>query len=273
MNLHTVRLPTYTELSPDERGRRTQELLTRAAGLTGPARDACLDEVVTLNLRVARAVAGRYAGRDVPLEDLEQAAFEGLVKAVRRFDVAQERDLLSYAVPTIRGEVLRYFRDRSWAIRPPRRLQDLQWEINRAVEHLGFDLGRPPTADELSAHLGIDRREYDEAVACFGCMNPPSFDQPIAGHEELTIADTLADTPDGESTEQEAAETRTMLAPALHRLSERDRNVVYLRFFEDRNQREIGEQYGVAQVQVSRWLGRILDELRASLESRGREPA
>jgi len=255
-------------LTHDERSQASRELLLRAhaAGESGDeeSRDRLLDEVVEINLRVASAVAARYRGRGVALEDLEQVAFEGLVKAVRRFDPTRRTDLLSYAVPTIRGEVRRYFRDSSWTIRPPRRLMDLQWRINRCIDELSQQTGHEPTHAEIIECLELTAEEYDEALLAFGCFAPPSLEQPVGDAPDLTLGDAIADPERCE----DAAEARSMLSPLLHRLPERDRTILGLRFVEDRTQREIGEMYGVTQVQVSRWLARICDDLRQQLEPR-----
>ncbi|WP_232675914.1 sigma-70 family RNA polymerase sigma factor [Nocardioides sp. R-C-SC26] len=249
-------------LTRDERSALTDQLLRRAADVLNEAeRERLLAEVIEINHRVARAVAARYRGRGVDLEDLEQAACEGLVKAVQRFDPESGHDLLSYAVPTIRGEVLRFFRDRSWSIRPPRRIQEMQWRINQSIDHLSLELGREPTPQELCEHLDIDRNEYAEVVTSFGCFTPPSLDQPVDGNEHSSLGDAVADARDP----REAAEARVVLGPALTELSERDRTVLYLRFYEERTQQQIGDQFGVPQMQVSRWLSRILRDLRGQI--------
>ncbi|WP_134768688.1 sigma-70 family RNA polymerase sigma factor [Nocardioides sp. 1609] len=263
-----VDAPVHVLVTPDHglsragRSELTDDLLTRAHATGDPAeRERLLDDVVVANLRVAHAVAARYRGRGVPIEDLEQAASEGLVKAVHRFDPTQRHDLLSYAVPTIRGEVLHYFRNHSWTLRPPRRVQELQWRISRTDDDLGARLGREPTVAEVCDALEITLAEHDEAVAAFGCFQPTSLDQQIGGTDQLTLGESLADDTD----HRDAAEARTLLGPVVSRLSERDRRVLYLRFFEDQTQQEIGEELGVPQMQVSRWLGRICRDLRTQL--------
>src|SRR5690606_30997833 len=115
--------------------------------------------------------AARYRGRGVALEDLEQAACEGLVKAVARYDSSLHHDLLTFAVPTIRGEVLRHFRDHAWSVRPPRRVQELQWRLRRSREQLATKLGREPTRAELCADLDVDEASYDEVLQAFGCLS------------------------------------------------------------------------------------------------------
>lgn len=248
-------------MSHDERANLTRTLLHEIADTVDEAEHArLLDEVVVLNMRVAHAVAARYRARGVPLEDLEQVACEGLVKAVSRFDVAQDRDLLSYAVPTIRGEVLRYFRDVAWSVRPPRRLQELQWAINRTSDELATQLGRQPGAQEMQDVLDVGSGEYDEAVAAFGGMFPTSLDEPVAD-STTSRGDVMPDPVD----DTVAAEARAMLSQHVHLLSNREQRILYLRFFEDRTQVEIGAELGVNQTQVSRWLSTIFTRLRTSM--------
>ena len=251
-----------TELTHTERSELT-DLLLRAAHETDDAaeRDELLERVVLMNRRVAQAVARRYRRRGVPDEDLEQAAYEGLTKAVQKFDPRLRNDLLTYAVPTIRGEVQRYFRDQSWTVRPPRRLQEMQRKVNNAIEQLGAELGREPDEEELQRHLGISAEEYRETLASFGCFQPPSLDQPLRSAPEFTLGDALA----SPTTGHEAVEARILLAHAVRDLSERDRRILYMRFFEDRTQQEIGDELGVTQMHVSRLLARILEKLRGEI--------
>jgi RNA polymerase sigma-B factor len=245
-----------------ERSRLTQELLEQAHGQSDERRRAdLLEEVVLLNRGVAEAIAGRYRGRGVPREDLEQAAYEGLVKAVQRFDPTVRPDLLTYAVPTIRGEVQRWFRDHSWMVRPPRRIQELQWQISRSRDQLAQELGREPTHLEITDDLGCSADDVRDAIQGFGAFQPPSLDQPVAGVDGATIGSTLTAGDDG----QEAAEARATLAPVVRTLSPRDRRIIYLRYFEDRSQTDIGAELGVTQMQVSRLLDRILRSLRTQL--------
>jgi RNA polymerase sigma-B factor len=255
--------PGNQELSRAERSRRTRELLEQAHATNDTElRKELLDEVILLNRCVAEALANRYRGRGVAVEDLQQAALEGLVKAVHRFDPTVRPDLLTYAVPTIRGEIQRWFRDQSWMVRPPRRLQEMQWRISRTVEELSQDLGREPNGEELLEHMECSARELDEAVQAFGCFQPPSLDRPVADASGSLLADVLPAEDDGD---RSAAEARLALAPVVRELGDRDRRILYLRFFEDRSQQDIGEQLGVTQMQVSRLLDRILRDLRAQL--------
>jgi len=250
----------------EERSEQTHDLLERAhACPPGPRRDALLDEVVVLNRGVADAVASRYRGRGVPDDDLRQAACEGLIKAVRKFDPAVRPDLLTYAVPTMRGEVQRWFRDQSWMVRPPRRIQELQWRVSRSIERLSQDLGREPTDAEIGDDLGCGTAQVEEAVQGFGCFQPPSLDRPAG---ELETGATLGDLiPAVDDHGASSAEARVALGPVVRELSERDRRIIYLRFFEGLSQQEIGAELGVTQMQVSRLLQRILTRLRHDLEA------
>jgi RNA polymerase sigma-B factor len=244
-----------------QRSERTAELLDRARAADQDTRRRLLEEVVLINRGVAEAVASRYRGRGIAQDDLIQVAYEGLTKAVMRFDADLRNDLLTYAVPTIRGELQRYFRDHGWTVRPPRRVQELQWRVNHAIEDLGQALGREPNDAELVAHLGIEDQEYREAIEAFGCFQPTSLDLPIGQESPTTLGALIPDHDQGRA----AADARVTLAPVVRRLSERDRRIIYLRFFEDRTQEEIGLDLGVTQMQVSRLLTRILKNLRAEV--------
>ena len=254
-----------TTLSRAERAEQTTKLLRQAHETTDEARRAELrSQVVLINRGVAESVAMRYRGRGIATEDLFQVAYEGLTKAVQRFDAEMRKDLLTFAVPTIRGELQRYFRDLGWTVRPPRRIQELQGRVNQTFARLSQELGREPTPDEVAAELDISPEEYRDAESALGCFTPTSLDQP-AGESTATVGGLIVEDDDS----QEASEARVMLAPVVRDLSERDRRILYLRFFEDRTQSEIGEDLGVTQMQVSRLLSRILGDMRHELEATG----
>ncbi len=248
-------------VSRSERKRVTQEFLDRLREATGDEREQIIERVIVLNRCVAESIASRYSGRGVTADDVRQVACEGLVKAVRRFDPESGRDLLTFAVPTIRGEIRRYFRDHGWSVRPPRRIQELQQRIGQVVDTLGQELGREPGPDEIADRIGVSRAEYEDALGAYGCFSPTSLDQPL-GDGGRTLADALPD----EDEEQRAAEARLTLAPVLRELPAQDRRILYLRFFEDRTQSEIGEELGVTQTQVSRLLSGICANLRRGIE-------
>ncbi|WP_395657807.1 sigma-70 family RNA polymerase sigma factor [Nocardioides sp.] len=253
-------------LSRAERAEQTADLLRAAHGCPDPDRATALRErVIVINRGVAEAVASRYRNRGVPLEDLHQVAFEGLTKAVMRFDPTLRNDLLTYAVPTIRGELQRYFRDHGWTVRPPRRIQENQWQVNQAVDRLSHTLGREPEGAEVAADLDLPIEEYHEALAAFGCFSPASLDQPTGGEASAAVGDLIPD----EDHDTDATEARVTLAPVVGRLCARDQRILYLRFFEDRTQEEIGRELGVTQMQVSRLLTRILRSLREELQEAG----
>jgi RNA polymerase sigma-B factor len=255
-------------LTRAERSERTAELIAEAHSCDDEdQKRRLLDEVILINRGVAEAVASRYRGRGVSQDDLVQVAYEGLTKAVRRFDPSTRNDLLTYAVPTIRGEVMRHFRDHGWSVRPPRRVQELQWRVNQCIERLEHDLGREPRAAEVIEELGIEEAEYREALEAFGCFQPTSLDQPVRTDATSSIGELIPDVAD----QQAAADARVALAPVVRRLSERDRRILHLRYFEDLTQAEIGEDLGVTQMQVSRLLSRILGTLREDLESQDDE--
>lgn len=220
-------------------------------------RDLLTDELIEAHLEVARSMALRYRNRGIDLDDLEQVALLGLTKAAHRFDPNAGHAFMSFAVPTIRGELRRYFRDSGWMVRPPRRVQELQARIGQAQDELLALHGRSPRPSDIAAHLDVDVSEVVDALSVDGCFAPASLETP-AGDGTSTLADFLASTDEAYG----AAEAAVMLQPAVRQLSARDRRIVYLRFYEERSQEEIGEAVGLSQAQVSRVLNRILKDIR-----------
>jgi RNA polymerase sigma-B factor len=245
-----------------QRATGTADLLARAAGRTGARRARLVAEVVELNMGVAQAIASRYRRRGVPDDDLQQVAYLALTKAARRFDPDAGHDFLSFAVPTIRGELRRYFRDSGWMVRPPRKVQELQGRLFAAQAEMSMVLGRSPSPREVAAHLDEPLEDVEEALAADGCFTPTSLDRPVAGDAGVTIGELLGATDQTRS----AVEARVVLAPVVRGLSERDRLVLRMRFFDDRTQQEIAQEIGVTQTQVSRLLSRIFAELRQRIE-------
>ena len=249
----------------DERGHRAQrtaELLNLMAHVDKEERQDLLDELVIVNLGVARSIAIRYRNRGISVEDLEQVARLGLVKAARAFDPTRQNDFLAYAVPTIRGEVRKHFRDHGWTVRPPRRIQELQSRIMAAATELTQELGRSPRPSEIARLIDADVEEVHEALSADGCFSPSSLDRRVSDDENSA---SLGDLLPGDNHDQEAAEARLTLAPAVRRLGERDRLILHLRFFKGWTQEEIAKEIGVTQMHVSRLLNRILLELRSEL--------
>ncbi len=260
--MSTVHLSHAEHHHRAERATRTAELLDRASHCDESERRELIAEVVEVNMGVAEAIASRFRRRGVADEDLRQVAYLALTKAARRFDPGAGFDFLSYAVPTMRGELRRYFRDNGWMVRPPRKVQELQGRIFAAQADLSVTLGRSASPSEVAAHLGVALADLEEALAAEGCFTPTSLDKTISqSGSETTVSDLLG----GGDEQTQAAEARVVLAPVVRRLSERDRKVLRLRFFDDLTQREIAQEIGVTQTQVSRVLGRIMRELREDM--------
>ena len=253
--------PSQT-LSDARRRVETARLLSRARASQGDARAKYEDDVIRLNMTVAADVARRYHGRGIPADDINQVAFLGLVKAVRGFDPTVGDDFLSYAVPTLRGEVRRYFRDSGWAIRPPRSVQEIQARVVSAESELTQKLGRGPRPAEIAAHLDVSLPLVMDAMAASGCFTPMSLD---ASRNDDEASESPADKMGDLDPAFASAEARLALAPLMATLNERDRRVIELRYFENRTQAQIGVEVGVSQEQVSRLLSSILLKLRRQL--------
>ena len=254
-------------LEGKERARRTDDIVSdlRDARRERESQEL-VRQLIETNAAVARTMASRYRNRGIDLDDLEQVALLGLTKAAQRFDPRAGHDFLSFAVPTIRGELRRHFRDSGWMIRPPRRVQDLQARIAGVQDELAAELGRSPRPTEVADRLGDDVGDVVEALAVDGCFTPTSLDA-IVGDGSSRLGDLL-----GQDERALAwVEAKVMLDPVVRRLSPRDRRIVRLRFYEERTQQEIAVAVGLTQAQVSRVLARILADLRADLS--GRSPA
>ncbi|MFC6152211.1 sigma-70 family RNA polymerase sigma factor [Nocardioides yefusunii] len=253
--------PTPLDLSREERSRRTRQLALQLRSTSCPdERERLVDEMILVNRGVADSIAHRYTGRGVSVDDVRQVAAVGLVKGVQRFDPTRDQDLLTFAVPTIRGEIRRYFRDHAWFVRPPRRVQELQSGITRLRETVAQSDGREPSEQEAVAALGTTAEEYREAVTAFGQFSPSSLDRPLR-EDGATLADVLPDPDDGFA----AVEARLLLEPVIGTLSPRERDLLRWRFVEDLTQVEIGRRLGVTQMQVSRLLSSLMARMRESI--------
>ncbi|MGB8388479.1 RNA polymerase sigma factor SigF [Mycobacterium sp.] len=222
------------------------------------------DKIVERCLPLADHIARRFEGRGEPRDDLVQVARVGLVNAVVRFDVETGSDFVSFAVPTIMGEVRRHFRDNSWSVKVPRRLKELHLRLGAATADLSQRLGRAPTATELAAELGMDREEVVEGLVAGSSYNTLSIDSGGGSDDDeaRAIADTLGDVDTG----LDRIEDREALRPLLEALPERERTVLVLRFFESMTQTQIAERVGISQMHVSRLLAKSLARLRDQLE-------
>ncbi|MFR9806806.1 SigB/SigF/SigG family RNA polymerase sigma factor [Pseudonocardia sp. RS010] len=229
-----------------------------------PRRRTLRDELVLGFLPVARHLAKKHSrGYPGGLDDLVQVATVGLISAIDRWDPERAQgEFLGYLIPCVRGEILRYFRDRTWSMRVPRRLKDLGVAVRRATGPLSQQLGRAPRPSELAAHLNVEVDEVIEALDAQANQSAGSLDA-VAGDEEgdTPLADRLGEL----DRELDLVEYRDALRPLLNRLPERERTIVMLRFFGEMTQTQIAERVGISQMHVSRLLSRTLAELRRGL--------
>jgi RNA polymerase sigma-B factor len=239
------------------RAAREQELLRRYhRGGDVRARDQLAEEMLPL----ARALAGRYAGRGEPMDDLIQVACVGIMKAIEGFDLEREVRFSSYATPTVLGEIKRHFRDRTWAMRVPRGMQELQLLVAKKRDELTSELGRSPTVQELAQSVDAPFEEVLATIQSVGARRTRSLDEPTG--EDMTLADSIG----GRDVELERSEMRVLLDDAMDVLSDRDREVLRLRFEEDLTQTEISERVGVSQMQISRIIRQSIAKLRLEIE-------
>jgi RNA polymerase sigma-B factor len=216
--------------------------------------------IVERCLPLAEHIARRYRNRGEPLDDLIQTARMGLVYAVNRFDVDNGADFLAFAVPTITGEVRRHFRDRGWAVKVPRRVKDLQTQLNYARGELSQQLGRAPNATEIADHLGIDRDVVIDATVAGSNYSVLSTDAaPGSDDTYLSVGDRLGDIDPGMDKVLQVETVR----PLITALPEQQRTVLTLRFFDDMTQTEIAQRIGCSQMHVSRLLAKALNTLRS----------
>ena len=217
------------------------------------------DELIRRFLPLARSVARRYERPGEPLDDLIQVASLALVKAVDRFDPDRGYAFTSFAVPTIVGELKRYFRDRTWTVRPPRELQELTLRVDATAARLSQHLDRPPTISELASATGASDEHVLEALQARRARSGLSLQTPTgANDDDHALQDTLGDSDSG----YEHAENRAVLDSLLAYIAPRDREVIRLRFEEDLTQSEIGALLDLSQMQVSRIVRNAIDQLR-----------
>jgi RNA polymerase sigma-B factor len=209
--------------------------------------------LVAEHLGLARSLARRFAGRGEPLDDLEQVAFEGLVKAVERFDPHRGTSFAAFAVPTIVGEIKRHFRDHTWATKVPRAAKELSTRITATTEALSNQLHRPPTVSELAEALGVSEDVVIEALDARSAYRPSSLSAPTDGDAGRTLGDTLAADDRGFA----RVEARITVADLLSSLPDRERRILELRYFEELSQDQIAARVGISQMHVSRLLRRV----------------
>jgi RNA polymerase sigma-B factor len=236
----------------------------RDQSATQATRLAAREGLVTLHLPLVEHCARRFRNRGEPFEDLVQVGTIGLIKSIDRFDLGRGVEFSTYATPTIIGEIKRHFRDKGWAIRVPRRLQELRLRIATATAELTQQLGRSPTPRELAETLDCSVEQIIEGIESSNAYSTLSLDASDDGGEEggVSILDLIGVDDEG----LEHIEIRESIKPLLEALPQREKRILLLRFFKNKTQSEIADEIGVSQMHVSRLLNRTLDRLRASME-------
>lgn len=221
--------------------------------------------LIEMNMSLVRYAAGRFRSRGADeMEDIIQVGMIGLIKAIDRFELTREVEFATFAVPYVVGEIKRFFRDTSWAVHVPRRLQEARVELARATEELGTRLGRTPTVKELAELMSLSEEEVIEARLASNGYNSSSLDATINGDNEDGEA-ALADFIGAEDPAMELVEDFNALAPLIAELDDRDRQIIHMRFVEELTQSQIGERLGCSQMHVSRLLSRTLKQLREGM--------
>jgi RNA polymerase sigma-B factor len=246
-----------------ERG-RARELFERLSALPegDEERRRIRGELVELHLPLVEYLARRFRNRGEWLDDLTQVATIGLIKSIDRFDLSRGVEFSTYATPTIVGEIKRHFRDKGWAVRVPRRLQELKLALTKAISDLAQRLGRAPTVAELAGHLQMSEEEVLEGLESANAYSTVSLDAPDSGDEDApAVAESLGMLDDA----LEGVEYRESLKPLLERLPPREKKILMLRFFGNMTQSQIATELGISQMHVSRLLARTLAQLREGL--------
>jgi RNA polymerase sigma-B factor len=247
--------------APDREAARA--LFVRLASLPdgSPERVELRNQLVRMHIPLVEHLARRFRNRGEPLDDLTQVATIGLIKSVDRFDPERGVEFSTYATPTIVGEIKRHFRDKGWAVRVPRRLQELRLALTTATSELSQRHGRSPTVHELAEHLGISEEEVLEGLESANAYSTLSLDVPDTDDESPAVADTLG----AEDDALEGVEYRESLKPLLAQLPQREQRILVLRFFRNMTQSQIASEVGISQMHVSRLLARTLAQLREKL--------
>ncbi|MFJ8161042.1 RNA polymerase sigma factor SigF [Streptomyces sp. NPDC096136] len=226
-----------------------------------PERAELRNRLVRMHLPLVEHLARRFRNRGEPLDDLTQVATIGLIKSVDRFDPDRGVEFSTYATPTVVGEIKRHFRDKGWAVRVPRRLQELRLSLTTATAELSQQHGRSPTVHELAERLGISEEEVLEGLESANAYSTLSLDVPDTDDESPAVADTLG----SEDEALEGVEYRESLKPLLEGLPPREKRILLLRFFGNMTQSQIAQEVGISQMHVSRLLARTLAQLRDKL--------
>jgi len=228
-----------------------------------PRRPGARREAIEAWLPLARRLARRYAGRGEPVEDLEQSAAFGLIKAIDRFDPSRGTDFASFGVPTMIGEIKRHFRDRTWSMHVPRRCQELALAVIDANKSLTGALGRSPVITDLAGYLNLSEDDVREGLEATRVYTSTSLSTPITADRATVLGDILGRA----DHDLELAELRSALRGAWHSLSPRDQRILALRFYGNLNQTQIGDQVGLSQMHISRLIRQALATLRDQLNA------
>ncbi|WP_432192511.1 RNA polymerase sigma factor SigF [Streptomyces sp. bgisy027] len=259
---------TRTKQHPHDDAPDTAEAFARLVGLPeGPERKVLKDELVRAWLPMAERIAVRFKGRGESLEDLYQVAALGLVKAVDHYDPARGHAFEAYAVPTITGEIKRHFRDHMWTLHVPRRVQDLRNRVRNSSKELSQQApGRAPTVAEIAEHAQLSEDEVRTGMEALDCFTALSLDAEMPGTDGYALGDAIG----GPEPAYEVIVDRVSVTPCLQRLPERERTILYLRFFGGMTQSRIARQLGISQMHVSRLLSGCFAHLREELLAEAR---
>ena len=224
---------------------------------------AAREQLIEQYMSLVRSLARRYSYRGEQLEDLVQIGAIGLIKAIDRFDLSRGVELTTYATPNIIGEIKRHFRDRSWAVRVPRGLQELNVQLSKLIEQLTVQLARSPTIPELAKAAGVEEEAVLEALESGRAYSSLSLNSGGGSDEdgELDPLESIGT----EEHQYEVSEDRAVLAPGFRALDERERMILHLRFFEGLTQSQIAQQVGISQMHVSRLIRRSLEKIREEI--------
>jgi RNA polymerase sigma-B factor len=252
---------SHTSHAPDRTAARALFVQLSSLPEGSPERVELRNQLVRMHIPLVEHLARRFRNRGEPLDDLTQVATIGLIKSVDRFDHERGVEFSTYATPTIVGEIKRHFRDKGWAVRVPRRLQELRLSLTTATGELSQRHGRSPTVHELAEHLGISEEDVLEGLESANAYSTLSLDVPDTDDESPAVADTLG----AEDDALEGVEYRESLKPLLAQLPPREQKILVLRFFRNMTQSQIAAEVGISQMHVSRLLARTLAQLRDKL--------
>ncbi|WP_371673501.1 SigB/SigF/SigG family RNA polymerase sigma factor [Streptomyces sp. NBC_00289] len=255
-----MRITTRTKQHPHDDAPDTTEAFVRLAALPeGPERKALRDELIRLWLPMAERIAMRFRGRGETVEDLYQVAALGLVKAVDHYDPERGSRFEAYAVPTVTGEIKRHFRDHLWTLHVPRRVQDLRNRVRQAMKELAQTTpGRGPTLAEIAVFAELSEDEVRTGMEALECFSTLSLEAEMPGTDGYALADAIGRPDPG----YDVVVDRVAVRPCLDALPERERTILYLRFYKGMTQSGIAEQLGISQMHVSRLLSGCFDRLR-----------